>query len=160
MATGILGIATSGLATTQYALATTGHNIANATTEGYSKQRVEQTEREPSFSGAGFVGNGVDLGSITRTYDNFIETQIRTSSSAYQDLSSYHQMATQVDNFIADADTSLTPSLQSFFSALGGVANDPTSVASRKVMLTEGDTLTHRFNTLNDRFETLRSQVN
>ncbi|HYE33910.1 flagellar hook-associated protein FlgK [Methylocaldum sp.] len=160
MAGGLLGIATSGLMAAQRGLTTTGHNIANVNTEGYSRQRTEQVERLPSFTGAGFVGNGVDIASITRSYDSFLNTQLRSSLSTHAELETYHQMATQVDNFIADPDASLSPSLQSFFNSVQDVVNDPTSIAARRVMLTEGETLARRFNVLNDRMDDLRSQVN
>lgn len=144
----------------QRGLATTGHNIANVNTEGYSRQRTEQIERLPSFTGAGFIGNGVDIASITRSYDSFLSTQLRSSLSAHGELSAYHAMASQIDNFIADPDASLSPSLQSFFNAVQDVANDPTSIAARRVMLSEGETLVHRFNIMNGRMDELRSQVN
>lgn len=160
MAGGLLGIATSGLMAAQRGLATTGHNIANVNTDGYSRQRTEQVERLPSFTGAGFVGNGVDVASITRSYDSFLNAQLRSSLSAHGELETYHGMASQVDNFIADPDASLSPSLQSFFNSVQDVVNDPTSIAARRVMLTEGETLVQRLNTLNGRMDELRSQVN
>jgi len=160
MAGGLLGIATSGLMAAQRGLTTTGHNIANVNTDGYSRQRTEQVERLPSFTGAGFVGNGVDVASITRSYDSFLNTQLRSSLSAHAELETYHGMAAQVDNFIADPDASLSPSLQSFFNSVQDVVNDPTSIAARRVMLTEGETLVQRFNVLNSRMDDLRSQVN
>ncbi len=160
MAGGLLGIATSGLMAAQRGLATTGHNVANVNTEGYSRQRTEQIERLPSFTGAGFIGNGVDIASITRSYDSFLNAQLRSSLSAHGELATYHSMASQVDNFIADPDASLSPSLQSFFNAVQDVVNDPTSIAARRVMLTEGETLVQRFNILNGRMDDLRSQVN
>ena len=160
MATGLLGIATSGLMAFQRNLATTGHNIANVNTEGYSRQKVELTERLPQFTGAGFMGNGVDVATITRSYDDFLNTQVRTSNSAYSQLDAYHTMATQIDNIIADPGAGLSPSLQAFFNAVQGVANDPTSIAARQVMVTEGETLTKRFNTLNGQMDELRDQAN
>lgn len=160
MAGGILGIATSGLIAAQRGLATTGHNIANVNTDGYSRQRTEQVERSPSFTGAGFIGNGVDVGSVTRAYDGFLNAQLRNSLSAHGELETYHWLASQVDNFLADPDAGLSPSLQAFFDSVQDVANDPTSIAARRVMLTEGETLARRFNALNGRMDELRNQVN
>ncbi|HUL10793.1 MAG TPA: flagellar hook-associated protein FlgK [Methylococcaceae bacterium] len=160
MTTGLLGIATSGLMAFQRNLATTGHNIANVNTEGYSRQKAELTERLPQFTGAGFMGNGVDVASITRSYDDFLNTQVRTSTSTYAGVDAYHRMATQIDNIIADQDTGLSPSLQAFFNAVQGVANDPTSIAARQVMITQGQTLTQTFKTLNGQMDDLRDQMN
>jgi flagellar hook-associated protein 1 FlgK len=160
MATGLLGIATSGLMAFQRNLTTVGHNIANVNTEGYSRQNVELTEREPQFTGAGFVGTGVDVASITRSYDDFLNAQVRSSTSTSSGMDAYYRMATRIDDIIADPDTGLSPTLQAFFNAVQGVANDPTSIAARRVMLTEGETLTKRFNTLNNQMDELRAQTN
>ena len=160
MTSGLLGIATSGLMAFQRDLATTGHNIANVDTPGYSRQTVELTEQTPQFTGAGFVGNGVDVATVTRSYDDFLNSQVRTSTSAYSQLDAYNSMATQVDSLLGDQATSLSPSLQAFFNAVQDVANDPTSTAARQVMLTQGQTLTQTFNTLNGQLNDLRNQTN
>jgi flagellar hook-associated protein 1 FlgK len=160
MASGLLGIATSGLTAFQRSLTTTGHNISNVNTEGYSRQRVDLTERPPQFTGAGFLGNGVDIASVTRSYDNFLNNQVRISTSTHAELDVYHSMSAQVDNILADKDAGLSSSLQAFFNAVQGVANDPTSIAARRVMLTEGETLAKRFNTLDSRMNELRGQTN
>ena len=53
------------------ALQTTGHNISNANTEGYSRQQVELKTSGGQFTGAGFFGKGVDIASVTRSHDAF-----------------------------------------------------------------------------------------
>lgn len=157
---GLLEIATSGLAAFQRSLSTVGHNISNVNTEGYSRQRTELGEREPSFTGAGYVGNGVDTVSTRRAYDRFLDNQVKISTSAFTELDTFHAMSAQVDSLFADPDSGLNPALQSFFNSVQDVAADPTSIAAREVMLSEGDALTHRFNLLNTRLDELRTQVN
>lgn len=158
MAGGLLGIATSGLLASRRQLETTGHNVSNLNTEGYSRQRVELTERPANFTGGTYVGNGVNIASVTRAYDGFLNAQVRTSLSQYHQQDAFHEMATKVDNFIADSDAALTPQLQKFFKAAQGVANDPTSIAARQVMLSETDGLARRFNSLNKQLSDLRDQ--
>ena len=63
----VLNVATSGLLGMQKALATTGHNIANVGTEGYSRQTLVFESREPGAGSGGFVGNGVRTASIEPT---------------------------------------------------------------------------------------------
>ena len=58
MGSGIYSIGVSALQNAQLALSTTGHNIANATTEGYSRQRVIQVSNIATLTGAGYVGQG------------------------------------------------------------------------------------------------------
>ena len=160
MTNALLGIASSGLMAFQRSLATTGHNIANVNTEGFSRQRVDLVEAPAHPGATGFLGGGVEIVSVTRSYDNFLDNQVRTSTSTHAELDSYHRMAAQVDGIIADQDTSLSPSLQAFFNSVRGVTNDPTSVAARRVMLAEGEHLVQRFNVLDKRMDELRGQVN
>jgi flagellar hook-associated protein 1 FlgK len=160
MANGVLGVAVSGLVAFQRSLQTTTHNIANVNTEGYSRQRVETGTTLPEFTGGGFIGTGVEVNNITRSYDQFISAQLRTSSSNFGEVDSYSRLATQVDNLLADEETGLAPSIQGFFDAVNDVANDPSSIASREVMLINGDSLEQRFGVISERFEGLRSQVN
>jgi flagellar hook-associated protein 1 FlgK len=160
MSSGILGVATSGLLAFQRSLTTTGHNIANVNTEGYSRQRVDLGTRNPQATGAGFIGKGVDVTSINRVYDDFLTQQVRSSSSSYSELDSYYQLASQVDNFIANENTGMSGTLQDFFNAVQEVANDPTSIPARQVMLSEANILADRFNALSSRFTELQTQVN
>ena len=60
----VLNIATSGLLSMQKALATTGHNIANVSTEGYSRQTVTFESRVAGGGSGGFVGGGVQTSNI------------------------------------------------------------------------------------------------
>ena len=59
MASGIFGIGASALGAAQAGLLTAGHNIANANTAGYSRQRTEQSANLPQFTGSGYFGQGV-----------------------------------------------------------------------------------------------------
>lgn len=156
----ILGISVSGVIAAQRALGTTGHNIANANTEGYSRQRITMEARPPTSSANGGIGNGVVVNDIHRIYDDFITGQVRniTSLSTSMDLS--HDYTVQVDNMLADTKAGLAPMLQEFFSAVNGVVNNPSSSSSRQVMLGAARSLTHRFQYLDERFEVIRSAAN
>lgn len=160
MAGGILGIATSGLMAFQRSLDTTSHNIVNANTEGYSRQSVDLATRPSQYSGAGFLGQGVDISNIKRSYNQFVSNQLRFSTSSFGDVDRYHRLASQVDAMMADSSTGMAPAIKHFFNAVNDVADDPSSIPARQVMLSEAENLTQRFTTLNEQFEQFRSQVN
>ncbi|MDD1621883.1 MAG: flagellar hook-associated protein FlgK [Methylococcaceae bacterium] len=160
MSMGILDTALSGLAAFQRSLETTSNNISNVNTEGYSRQRVELSTRPEQYTGAGYVGTGVNIANITRSYDQFITGQMRSSTSAFKDVDAYHTMASQIDNMIADEKTGLSPAMKSFFNAVNDVANDPSSIPARQAMLSEADSMSQQFNTVAARFDELRKQVN
>ena len=77
----LLGTALSGLAAFQRSLETTSHNISNVNTDGYTRQRTELSARPAQYTGAGFIGKGVDISNITRNYDQFVTNQLRSSTS-------------------------------------------------------------------------------
>lgn len=160
MASGLLGTAISGLLASQRSIETTSHNIANVNTEGYSRQRADLKTNAAEFTGSGFIGTGVHVGNISRSYDQFISAQLRSSSSAYGEVDQYKNFAARVDNLLADPKTGLSPAIQSFFNAVNDVANDPSSITARDVLLAEGESLSQRFTSISSRFEELRNQVN
>ncbi len=157
---GLLGTAISGLRVFQRNLDTVSHNIANVNTEGYSRQRVTSATREPQITGAGYVGQGVEAVSVNRVYNQFLNNQVVSSTSAFSELDSFHNLTSQIDNFIAAPSTSLSPTLQAFFNAVQEVSDDPTSIPARQVLLTEAETLADRFVTMNGRLEKLQAQTN
>ena len=157
---GILNIGTSALTSFQRSLVTTGHNIANADTEGYSRQRTELATQIPQLTGAGWVGSGVTVVSIDRLYDNFIATQMRTAQSTASEQETYFDHASRIDNVLADSNIGLDPAIQQFFSALHVMADDPTSVSSRQLLLSEAQSMVDRFHDLSRQFTDARDQLN
>jgi len=150
----------SGLNAFRNVLNTTGHNISNATTEGYSRQRVELETRNAQLVGSGYVGSGVQSTTVSRSYDTFLATQFRSSSSAASDLNSYVNLASQIDNVLANPNVGLSVSLQEFFNAAQEVADDPTSIPARQVLLSEGEVIQNRINNLDQLFTDITSQIN
>ena len=155
-----LGVGISALLAFQRAMATTGHNIANVNTDGYSRQRVDLATHEPQFSGSGYIGTGVNVTNVRRVYDGFLATQVRIGTSVHSQLAQFHRLASQVDNLLADPQAGLTPGLQAFFSAVQGVANDPTSGPARQVLLSEGQSLVDRFRHISGRISGLEAAIN
>jgi flagellar hook-associated protein 1 FlgK len=135
----------SGLLAFQRALATTSHNIANAGTEGYTRQRVELGAREPQGFGSGFVGQGVDVTTVRRLLDQFADGQLRSSGSELGRLGVYSGIATRIDMLFGDPDSGVGAALQRFFAAVQDVATDPASVAARQAMLGAAQSLAERF---------------
>ncbi len=153
-------IGISGLIASRIALNTTGHNISNVNTEGYSRQRVDFATRQSFATPAGYLGNGVKASEVKRTYDSFVATQMRSSSSVAAELQAYFDGASQLDEMVANADSGLQPTIQSFFGALQGLADDPTSVAARQLVLTEAESMVDRFHYFDAQFEEMRTQLN
>ena len=156
----LLNIGSSGLQSFQRSLTTIGHNIANVNTEGYSKQNVNLSARDPQLNGFGFSGTGVKTTSITRSYDAFIENNLRNSTSSAKEFEVFHSLATLIDNVIADPDAGMSTSMQSFFDSVQDVADTPSAIAPREVLLEEGKHLAGQFNELASWLNDIRGQVN
>ncbi|MEJ2059019.1 MAG: flagellar hook-associated protein FlgK [Gammaproteobacteria bacterium] len=156
----ILGIGTSALLAYQRALQTTSHNIANVNTDGYSRQRVDQTSNEPALAGNYYLGSGTQIAGVQRMVSQFANNQVNDATSANSRYQTYSQYAAQVDNLLADSSAGLQPALQGFFDAVHGVANDPNSIPARQDLLSQAQVLVGRFQTLYQQIDSGRVQVN
>ncbi len=160
MASGILGTALTGLMAFQRSMQTISNNVANVNTDGYSRQSTNLETTASTFSRGNYVGNGVDVTNVSRSYDKFISNNIRTSASALGDADRFQTMTKQVDNLMANPDTGMANAMKSFFNSVSAVATDPTSMPARQVMTTESKTLTAQFNSVSTQLESLRAQNN
>lgn len=156
----LLSTAVSGLRVFQQNLAVTGHNISNVDTEGYSRQIADMATREPNVTGAGFIGSGVTVSTISRAYDQFTVDQLRTRISGYGQSNTLSQMASQIDDLLADEDVGLNVALQEFFDSTQAFATSPTSIPARETMISTAELLTNKFSALNDQLEFQRDNVN
>lgn len=155
----ITGIGTSALLAFQRSLSTVSHNIANASTEGYSRQRVDLTTQTPQFTGVGYFGSGVRVDSITRTYDQFIVDRLQTNTSNYSQAEHFLGLVSQVDNLLADESAGLSPAIQNFFNSLQNSADDPASTPARQVFLSDAEALTQRFKSIDNRLRSLAADA-
>jgi flagellar hook-associated protein 1 len=156
----ILSTGISGLRAFQRALDVTSHNIANVSTPGYSRQRVELETRDAERYGSGFLGTGVQVSTIARSYDDLLATQMRGATSSASRLDIYASKAQVLNNLFADSSTGLSASLQRFNNAVQGVSNEPTSTAARQVLISEAQGLTQRLNTYDSRLQDVNAEIN
>ncbi|MCJ8167963.1 flagellar hook-associated protein FlgK [Atopomonas sediminilitoris] len=156
----LLNIGLSGLAASKNSLTVTGHNIANVSTPGFSRQETLNATRLPQFSGAGYVGSGVSTADIRRIASDLLVSQLRSATSLDSQLSNYRDQIEQIDSLLANSQTGITPGLQKFFSAVQVAAEDPGSVAGRQLLLSEAEGLAKRFNTVYEQLDKQNSFVN
>jgi flagellar hook-associated protein 1 FlgK len=155
----LLNIGLSALIAQQRALTTTSNNIANASTPGYSRQRVEFAERSMERIGTDFIGTGVKVSEIRRLTDEAVAAQLRSASSGVGRASAFAELAETVNGLFADTGSGLTATLQSFFNALQDVANDPLSTSSRQALLSEARSVAARFNAMDRRLMEIGDEV-
>ena len=160
MSGSLLAIGKTGLYAAQAALATTGHNIANANVAGFSRQTVVQATSAALDTGVGFLGTGTEIAQIKRYSDNFLNTQVRSAQASTSGLESYYSQIKQIDNLLADTTSGLSPAMQGFFKGVQDMAANRASVPSRQAMLSSAETLATRLQDLDSRLGEIRSGVN
>ncbi len=155
----ILTTSISGLRSYQTALATTSHNIANVGNDAYTRQRVELDARLPLKEGSSFIGQGVDVSNIQRIYDQYVVERLRTFTSSTSSLDTFLELASRVENLIADENSGLSSALDGFFNAMNDVANDPSASAPRVTLLGEAEILEQRFNSISKDLQNIENEV-
>lgn len=142
----LLSIARSALATHQRAIETASHNVANAQTQGYSRQRAELVAMSPEQTPWGTVGRGVtDLG-IARARDAFLDDNFRNQSGLLQQSTTLQDLLGRIEATIGEpSDTGLAAALDDLFSAFGDLANDPAGATPRGLVQQNAQLLVQQF---------------
>ncbi|WP_427138352.1 flagellar hook-associated protein FlgK [Psychrobacillus psychrodurans] len=151
-----MGLETSkrGMFTQQTALYTVGHNISNANTLGYSRQRVNMQPTLP-YPGIGlnapkvpgFIGTGVEAHSIQRIRDQFIDRQYRQETNELGYWETKSKAITQMEDIMAEpSDYGLNESLDLFWKSLEELSTSPENAGTRRVVTERGVTAAESFN--------------
>ncbi len=156
----ILNIGISGLKAHQTALSVTGHNIANADTEGYSRQKVSIVNNTPQYSGGVWLGSGVMVEDVSRIYDQFLVGQLQKDTATFNYFETLSSNAGQVDRLLADPSTGIQPGIENMFGAFQSAIDDPSSLPARQVVLSESQGLVDRFHSIYDQLNDSNNIVN
>jgi flagellar hook-associated protein 1 FlgK len=156
----ILSIGKSALAAAQVGLSTTGHNIANASTPGYSRQVVVQAAAQAQSSGNGFIGQGTEVASVTRAFNEILSKQVVSSQAASASSDIYASQLSNIDNMLSDASAGLNPAITDFFSSVTDLAANPSDIPSRQSVLSFAQSLVNRLQSTSSRLNEIRNDVN
>lgn len=150
---GLFNIGTSALQAAYVQLQTTGNNIANADTPGYSRQRVELAPTSQYFSGAGFIGRGVDVITVARLYDRFLAARVQTGTAVAAGDAARASQLEQLENLIGSQSAGIGAALDDFRLALADVVNRPADGSARTVVLGRARALADRFQAMSSGIE-------
>ncbi|HQA03739.1 MAG TPA: flagellar hook-associated protein FlgK [Thermodesulfovibrio thiophilus] len=144
--TALFDIGKSGILTYQKALEVTSHNIANAATDGYTRQDVIlQNITSGTVSTSGVSGSGVKIIDIQRTYDSFIDLQLKTESSNLAYWNVFQNGMLTLENIFNEAsDDSMGNLINDFFNAWQELSQNPSGTTERNLLLDKADYLTKR----------------
>ncbi|TCZ76841.1 flagellar hook-associated protein FlgK [Paenibacillus albiflavus] len=155
------------LYTQQAALNTTGHNVANANTPGFSRQVVNMAATKPleaigmsRSTAPGQLGTGVYFSSITRVREQFLDQQFRDQNKM---LGSWQIRADSLEKletiFNEPSDTGIRTVLDNFWKAWSSLSQDPENVTSRKVVKENAIALTDTFNQMSKQLTDMRDDL-
>ena len=149
----MLGIGSSAVAAYQRALGTVSNNIANVGTEGYVRQETSMAENMPRQQGKIYLGTGVSVAGIKRSYDQFLEQNLRNSTSEVNTQGPMVDYANRVVDIMGSDTVGLPPALDKFFGTARQLSVDPASTIMRAQFLRDADGLASRFRELSSQLQ-------
>ncbi len=155
----MLSISSTAVAAYQRALSTVSNNIANVSTDGYSRQDVALQSNTPAKAANSYLGTGVMFTAVKRQYDEFAESNLRKSTSdlmSQDPLVSYSQ---RVMDLMGDKSVGLSSALDQFFASASGLAADPASTVQRGSFLRSADGLASRFAELSGQLDLIGEET-
>lgn len=160
MGDSLIGTGLSGLRAAQIGLATTGHNISNALTPGYSRQDLVQAANLPRFTGSGYIGQGTSVTTIRRNFDEVVESQLRHAQSQSSRYDTQFESIKRIDDLLADPKAGLSPVIDAFFGAVQDLATRPADGATRQSLISASQALVARFRDVDNQLAQARTEVN
>ncbi len=157
----------SGLYLQQTALYTTGHNIANANTEGYSRQRVNM-QALPGFSYPGLnsakipghLGTGAEAHSIQRIRDQFIDRQYRQETNSLGYWEAQSKSISQMEDVMTEpSEYGINQSFTDFWKSMEDIIANPKDTAARQVMISKGKALAESFNYIDTQLKKIQGNI-
>ncbi len=158
----ILNIAGDALFASQAEMDTTAHNIANANTPGYARQRVLTQASDPLQTTYGYLGTGVDITSIQGVRDAYVNEQVTNLNSDMSQANIDQETLSTVSgifNETAQSTSGLTSQLNALFSAFQTLSQTPEDMGVRQTVFQAGMNVASTFNTLNSQLQNAKYQV-
>ena len=154
-------MAGNSLQANQIGLQVTGQNISNADTPGYIDEQMNLAPGPIQQMGGLLLGTGVQVQSITQNIDSFLETQLQARTSDQASADSLKGSYSQLEQVVGALNNSnLSTSMDSFFSSIQDVLNQPGDASVLNLAVLAGQSLTQNINQMTTQAETLRSNVN
>ncbi|EOW9127100.1 flagellar hook-associated protein FlgK [Vibrio cholerae] len=156
MASDLLNVGTQSVLTAQRQLNTTGHNISNVNTEGYSRQSVIQGTNAPRQYGGETYGMGVHVENVRRSWDQFAVKELNIASTDYAFKRDTEENLDMLSKLLSSVASKKIPeNLNEWFDSVKSLADSPNDLGARKVVLEKAKLISQN---LNDFHETVRLQ--
>jgi flagellar hook-associated protein FlgK len=157
--TDLVSVAANAVASYQRALGTVSNNIANVSTDGYSRQEVVLQANPVAKVGTVYLGTGVALNTVKRQYDTFIEANLRNSNSDLESQGPMVNYANRVIDIMGSTSMGLSGALDQFFNAARDLSSDPASTVMRGSFVRDSENLASRFGELSAQLDLVQSET-
>ena len=156
MASDLLNVGRQSVLTAQRQLNTTGHNISNVNTEGYSRQSVIQATNMPRQFGGETYGMGVHVDNVRRSWDQFAVKELNLATTDYSNKKEHEQNLDMLSKLLSSVASKKIPeNLNEWFDSVKTSSDTPNDVGARKVVLEKANIIAQN---LNDFHETVRRE--
>jgi flagellar hook-associated protein 1 FlgK len=155
MTTGLLSIGSSALNAAYTALRTTGNNIANVNTPGYTREVTSFTPQIQTNNGSNFIGTGVAVADVSRVYSDFLAQQTNLAQSQSSQADTTAQLTSQINSMFSDTSTGLGNAIDSFFTQLQTLSTQPGSAATRQTVLSSAQQMAGQFNDMQGQLQSM-----
>jgi len=144
----------------QMALQTTQHNLANAATSGYSRQRALLEPTLPYLAPEGFIGTGVQVGTFERVRDRFVDYHLQTETATSGRWTAMQKIYSQLEVVFSEpTERAFASVMNAFWNSWEDVSNDPTDMVARSNLVQQAGTLADGFRQMHQRLNDLRLNV-
>ncbi|MFM0221697.1 flagellar hook-associated protein FlgK [Paraburkholderia dipogonis] len=160
MTSSLLNIGLSGLNAASWGLQTTGQNISNVATPGYSRVRPIYQETQGHYSPSGYLPQGVSTTTVQRQYSDFLTSALNDAQARGSSLATYYSLAAQLNNLVGSPTAGISTAIPGFFNGLQDLANSPSSLAVRQTVMSKAQVLVDQFHAAGAQYAQLRSSTN
>lgn len=156
-----LNIGYSGLNAAQIGIDTTGHNISNAETEGYSRQRVVTAAATPIYVQPGAVGNGTQITEIARVFDSFVFARYSNAAQNKENSDTLKKNLEELSSYFPEIDkVGIKDDLQSYFNMWQSLANNPSNSSLKVALAQQTETMAQHIQDTRSKISALQSSLN
>jgi flagellar hook-associated protein 1 FlgK len=141
------------------ALQTTGHNIANANVEGFSRQQVVLATTKGQYTGAGFFGKGADVVAVERAHDAFLTRAAATARSLSSMDAARAERLGLLEPVFVGGEAGIGYAMNQFLNSMSDLAARPADSTTRQVVLARAQDLTTRFNSAAGQIDVAQANV-
>ncbi|AXF21968.1 flagellar hook-associated protein FlgK [Burkholderia pyrrocinia] len=160
MSNTLMNLGVSGLNAALWGLTTTGQNISNAATPGYSVERPVYAEASGQYTSSGYMPQGVNTVTVQRQYSQYLSDQLNGAQTQGGALSTWYTLVAQLNNYIGSPTAGISTGITSYFTGLQNIANNASDPSVRQTAISNAQTLANQINAAGQQYDALRQSVN